>query len=87
MTAGTSILCVNAAKNGRLDYQVAEPQIDKKAADWLSIAKEYKTTDYAELLAEYKWIADGIKAFQNSRTYRIRYLLGLQFEIKYHGYL
>ena len=83
----TSILCVDAVKSGRLDYQVAEPQIDKKAADWLSIAKEYKTTDYAGLLAEYKGIANGIKAFQNSRTYRIRFLLGLEFEIKYHGYL
>ena len=79
------ILCEGAVKNGRLDYQAAEPQIDKMAADWLNEAKEYKTTDYAKLIAEYKGIVDSIHAFRDSGSYRIKDLLGLGFEIKFTG--
>ena len=79
------ILCECAVQNGRLDYQAAEPQIDKMAADWLNEAKEYKTTDYAKLIAEYKGIVDSIHAFRDSGSYRIKDLLGLGFEIKFTG--
>lgn len=78
-----SILCVDAVKLGRLDYQAAEPQIDKEAAGWLSAAKTLKTTDYTALFDDYQEIADRIKDFRDNVDYRIRYLLDLDFHINH----
>jgi len=76
------ILCVDAVQMGRFNYQAAEPQIDREAALWRSAANKYRTTDYSKLLADYKEIADSIKAFQGRVHYRIKDLLDLEFMIK-----
>lgn len=81
----TVISCVDAISEGRLNYRIAEPQIDNAVAVWINEANEYKNTDYDKLLAEYKAIADTIKAFRESRSDRIRNLLELDFKINYHG--
>ena len=78
--ARESILCKDAVRNGRLIYQAVEPQIDRTAEEWLNEAKEYKTTDYARLIDEYKEIVDSINFFNSNGSVRIKDLLGLRFK-------